>query len=291
MAKLRVKSWENFQHYRDRRPAWIKLHKHLLDDYEFHRLPVASRALAPMLWLLASESKDGSIDYDVEKLAFRLRADKSEVEQGLEPLIAAGFFIVEHDASAPLSEPEQNDSESLAQRREEKRREEETRAGARDACSPSDLISAVGGVVQELWALPAWTPSGNPDTKTKRSSADFARDWIKAGMRPERLRELVREPLQRMVARKERPPSHLAYIDGMVQDALKADEARRVATTVTDSMRMQWEARLGVWRKGAEWLPGWGPAPFQPGCKVPGDLLTQEDRGRGKVVDFRRATA
>ena len=51
-ARIRPKNWHSFQHYKDRDPTWIKLHKKLLDDYEFQSLPLASRALAPMLWLL-----------------------------------------------------------------------------------------------------------------------------------------------------------------------------------------------------------------------------------------------
>ena len=53
---LRVKGWARFQHYKHRRPPWIRLYRELLDDVTWHRLPVASRALAPMLWLLASET-------------------------------------------------------------------------------------------------------------------------------------------------------------------------------------------------------------------------------------------
>ena len=33
-----VKNWDEFQHYKDRNPPWIKLHNHLLDDYEFEML-------------------------------------------------------------------------------------------------------------------------------------------------------------------------------------------------------------------------------------------------------------
>jgi hypothetical protein len=32
---LTPKNWKSFQHYKDRAPAWIKLHKALLDDYNF----------------------------------------------------------------------------------------------------------------------------------------------------------------------------------------------------------------------------------------------------------------
>ena len=55
----RPRNWEKFQHYKNRKPPWIKLHHDLIDDREYQRLPIASRALAPQLWLMASESKDG----------------------------------------------------------------------------------------------------------------------------------------------------------------------------------------------------------------------------------------
>ena len=63
-------------------------------------LPVASKALAPLMWLLASESKDGSFDASSEELAFRLRLSLGEVEAGLKPLINSGFFV---DASTMLA--------------------------------------------------------------------------------------------------------------------------------------------------------------------------------------------
>jgi len=31
-----VKNWKKFQQYKDSDPDWIKLHMHLLDDYEFN---------------------------------------------------------------------------------------------------------------------------------------------------------------------------------------------------------------------------------------------------------------
>lgn len=106
MARITPKNWASFQHYRDRAPPWIKLHKGLLDDFEFQSLPVASRALAPMLWLLASEHQDGTIDADPKKLAFRLRLTVTEVTEALKPLISEGFFVVVQGDSAALAETE-----------------------------------------------------------------------------------------------------------------------------------------------------------------------------------------
>lgn len=98
------KNWKSFQHYKNRKPAWIKLHKTLLDDFAFHRLPLASQALAPRLWLLASEYQGGEITASVEEIAYRLHVDIDDLQDAISPLIKQGFFI----ASEPLAECKQD---------------------------------------------------------------------------------------------------------------------------------------------------------------------------------------
>lgn len=97
---LRIKNWSDFQHYKDRAPPWVKLHHSLLDDFEFHCLPDASKALAPMLWLLASENLDGSIPDDLTKVAFRLRTTVDDIQKALKPLIDKGFVVTDSNALA-----------------------------------------------------------------------------------------------------------------------------------------------------------------------------------------------
>jgi hypothetical protein len=97
---LKPKNWGKFQHYKDRCPPWIKLHRDLLNDRIFASLPIASKALAPLLWLQASESKDGEFDAASNELAFRLHIAIKDIEVGLKPLIDNGFFI---DASTMLA--------------------------------------------------------------------------------------------------------------------------------------------------------------------------------------------
>jgi hypothetical protein len=87
------KDWGTFQHYKTRSPPWIKLHRRLLDNFDFARLPVASRALAPMLWILASEYEGGRITATLEEMAFRFRTSVDELSSALTPLIDRGFFI------------------------------------------------------------------------------------------------------------------------------------------------------------------------------------------------------
>lgn len=100
---LKPKNWQDFQHYKDRCPPWIKLHRDLLNNKDFMRLPVASKALAPLFWLLASESKSlhGEFDASDDELEFRLRMPVKEIQTGRKPLIDNGFFVV---ASGVLAE-------------------------------------------------------------------------------------------------------------------------------------------------------------------------------------------
>jgi hypothetical protein len=105
MARYVIKKWAEFQHYKDRCPPWIKLQRSLLDDRDFQCLPIASKALAPMLWLLASETKDGSIDGDPASIAWRLRWSVDEVISGLTHLIDGGFLVFDSDVLAACKQP------------------------------------------------------------------------------------------------------------------------------------------------------------------------------------------
>ena len=102
---LQPKNWAVFQHYKDRCPPWIKLHRDLLNDRAFMRLPIASKAIAPMLWLLASESKDGVFDGSLDELVFRLHITEKEYQAGVKPLIDNDFFNV---VSGVLAERKQS---------------------------------------------------------------------------------------------------------------------------------------------------------------------------------------
>jgi len=128
-----VRNWSKFQHYHHRRPPWVKLHRSLLDDRIFLALPFASQALAPRLWLLASESEDGSISNDPIELAFRLRCDVQTVTSAVKSLIDGGFLEGELLASTTLAP-------CLQHATTEKSREEtetEKRIAAPPALAPS----------------------------------------------------------------------------------------------------------------------------------------------------------
>lgn len=115
---IKPKGWEHFQHYKKRRPPWIKLYRNILDDYDFQCLQLASKALAPCLWLIASEHEEGLIVVDFAKLSWRLRVPEIQVQEAIKELIDKGFFIVAsgmlaqclHDA---IPETEQSTEENI----------------------------------------------------------------------------------------------------------------------------------------------------------------------------------
>lgn len=97
MSAFSIKNWEAFQHYRDRRPHWIKLHASTLTDFDFMHLPREPRGLLMQLWLLAAES-DGVVRYDRDWLAFRLNLPDFRLEE-LSPLFSVGFLLPDDECS------------------------------------------------------------------------------------------------------------------------------------------------------------------------------------------------
>jgi hypothetical protein len=116
MRHLIVKNWEKFQHYHDRNPPWIKLHRALLDDYEFSCLNDVNKAHLMLIWLFASQN-DGRIPEDAKFLQRKLSLERPP---NLQFLIDHGLLIPERGASTAIQSPETDDSAvHLEKRREE----------------------------------------------------------------------------------------------------------------------------------------------------------------------------
>jgi len=120
IPQLRIKNWEEFQHYKDRNPPWIKLHRALLDNYDFCKLPDTAKAHLMLIWILGSQN-DGIVPHDVEFLERKLSCHDLD----LEILIGHGFLIADA-ASSPIAASEQTAPMSVCL--EEKRREEKIQA-------------------------------------------------------------------------------------------------------------------------------------------------------------------
>ena len=84
---MKIKNWSKFQHFKDRRPPWVKLYRDILDDPDWHELDAEAAKILVMLWLIASEdeAQEGNLP-DAKRLAFRLRLPVNKVNQALAKL-------------------------------------------------------------------------------------------------------------------------------------------------------------------------------------------------------------
>lgn len=247
---LRAKNWEEFQHYKDRDPPWIKLHKRLLDDRVFHRLPDASRALAPMVWLLCSESKDGTIKDGTTEIAFRLRMTEKKAEEALNPLIEAGFFIVERDASTMLAPCEHDAAQRERQSRD--REEEEERA------------FGTFGLAAKRNGWPEPTKLSDDRRKKLRARLDEHgldgwQNMLDLADASEFLKNKFKLNLDWILE----PKNFRKVIEGNYSGNQRAEPQKfngNAAPTVPND-GSEWEARLRTYKPGGFWSQMWGERP------------------------------
>jgi hypothetical protein len=89
---IAIRNWRKFQHYKDRRPPWVKLHVEILDDYEFGSLPVASR-LAGLLLLALAARRDNKLPDNPARLAMQLDMTPAQMRRALSDLKEIQFIV------------------------------------------------------------------------------------------------------------------------------------------------------------------------------------------------------
>ena len=130
---MRIKNWDRFQHFKDRKPIWIKLYRDLLDDLNWHELDGKSAKALVMIWLIASEEL-GKLP-EIKTLAFRLRMSEKETKEVVTKLSQ----WLEQDDINTISDVYQDDMPE--KRREETDKEKEKE---KETDTPS-------GVSQQVW--------------------------------------------------------------------------------------------------------------------------------------------
>ena len=137
---IQIINWSSLQSYKDRKPPWIRLHKTLLDNFEYHSMSADARAMLPMLWLLASEYKDptaGIVDSSYEKIAFRLRMRNETVTEALREIERSGFITLSTPETVDTSGCNETVTKPLQNRNETvtPETEAETEAETKETCS------------------------------------------------------------------------------------------------------------------------------------------------------------
>mgnify|MGYP000893694373 CR=1 FL=1 len=154
MTTYRVKNWAKFQHFKNRRPPWIKLYRDILERRDINVISDRCFRVLVGLWLLASESReqDGTLP-PVEDIAFRLRLSKDDVLQAISQL---SDFLDGDDIKAISKRYQDDPPETETEIETERERETEGDArGREDAPKPgTPKLSQTAAVRYE--DLPAW---------------------------------------------------------------------------------------------------------------------------------------
>lgn len=169
MLRYRIRNWKKFQHFKDRRPPWVKLYRDILDDREWFKLdPEAAKALV-MLWLIASED-DGWLP-GAEDIAFRLRTTEKAIENIM--LQLDGGWVEQVDIDA-ISSGYQGDAPET-----ERETEEEEEQSPPTPPSPDGDGGLIGS---EQKREPGQEPAEYVDAKPKRErkSAVSLKTWVEA---------------------------------------------------------------------------------------------------------------
>jgi len=111
---MRIKNWNKFQHFKDRKPPWVKLYRDLLDDIDWHELDAQASKVLVMLWLIASE-EDGNIP-STKTLAFRLRMTE---KQTIDCLNKLSHWLEQDDINAISSRYQSDSLETETEREKE----------------------------------------------------------------------------------------------------------------------------------------------------------------------------
>jgi len=112
---VKIRNWHKFQHFKDRKPPWIKLYRDILDDILWHELDGEAAKTLVTIWLIASEH-EGYLPTNKE-LAFRLRTTEKSIKSNLSKLSA----WMEQDDISVIS-----DISAISPRYQETRLETET---------------------------------------------------------------------------------------------------------------------------------------------------------------------
>jgi hypothetical protein len=135
---IKIKNWHEFQHFKDRCPPWIKLHRSILEQRDISVISDCSFRVLVMLWLLASEDKDKSGTLpSIDDISFRTRIPKYIIIKSLEEL--KPFLIL--DDITVISERYQSDAPET-ETETEKKREKETDILSNDPVSGCKLVLA-----------------------------------------------------------------------------------------------------------------------------------------------------
>lgn len=142
-AVLSVKNWTEFQHYKDRDPTWVKLHRNVLTSESWVLGTDLSRLVQVASMMLAARySNEIPYRFDLIKKVTSIDCKEAELKKAIQHLIDTNFLEIK-EVTETLKVVEHSASTTLAVCSSEKRREEERREEPKNgnhAVVPTDVL-------------------------------------------------------------------------------------------------------------------------------------------------------
>jgi len=129
---MKIKNYQKHQHFKNRRPPWIKLHREILDQRDIMALSDRAFKVLICTWLIASEDKNMSGNLpSLFDISWRLRMPEKDLVKVFQELNA---FVLQDD-NALISERHQVDApetetETYTEKETETKKTTRKRAGS-----------------------------------------------------------------------------------------------------------------------------------------------------------------
>lgn len=256
---FKVRNWEQFQHYKDRNPPWIKLHFALLASEDWVTLDDASKLLAVVCMLIASRNQ-GLVPNNPAYLKRVAYLDKLPK---LKPLIDSGFLQI----------PQAKDSAAQADARPEtetdtEKKEIMSERGSDDQ-SKSRSTNSYPEAFEAFWR-------GYPRTPNMSKPKALA-EWKRLSPADRKAcHDAVPAYRQFLSSKPDHPTMHaVTFVKERRFEGFSEQSSPAAPRSLTDD---DWQKRLTFGRNNRQWhVENWGPVPGNPECRVPGHLLQPAD--------------
>jgi hypothetical protein len=146
---FRPVGWHEFQHYKQRRPPWIKLHTALLENPKFEQLKNHEQLFLVKIWLLYARL-DEPIPVSKRFLNRLCSIPTRFVNQSLDSLISLNFIeLCDQNASTALAE-------CLPRDRDRVRKERKTPTESKERKSNGESQNRIGSLLPDGWQPNQW---------------------------------------------------------------------------------------------------------------------------------------